>query len=216
MPRQSLCRFVFVLCAAIAVTGTTLHAQASAGQVDTLYIMLGGGVVGRVDTMSVHGEGGPADMHLLAVARSRGTPIEYAFRADSGFENVQVRLVDRAAPPSGSTALNGSQVLTVTADRIVRLDGRNKRLYDLLRSELTASDVVMAAKRITCEESHLFAIYPESVATRLIDDADDLAVNPIQDAKALERVGRALDGRSLSVGCDTLPARPAVRKPSPR
>ena len=216
MPRQSPSGFLLMLCAAFLAAGTSLHAQGTVGHIDTLYIMLGGGVVGRADTVNLRGVGGPAEMHLLAVARPRGTSIEYAFRPDSGFENVQVRLLDRAAPPSGSTALNGSQFLSVTADRIARLDSRNKRLYDLLRSELTATDVVMAAKRIKCEESRLFAIYPESIATRLVDDADDLAINPMQDAKALERVDRALAGQSLAVGCDTLPARPGTRKPPRR
>lgn len=216
MPRQSPSGFLFVLCAALTAVVTPLRAQATVGRIDTLYVMLGGGVLGRVDTMSVRGTGGPADMHLIPVARARGASIDYAFRADSGFENVQVRLAERAAPASGSAALNGSRLLSVTADRIVRLDSRNKRLYDLLRAELTATDVVMAANRITCEESHLFATYPESIATRLVDDADDLAINPIQDAKALERVDRALGGRSLPVGCDTLPARPATRKPPRR
>ena len=216
MPRQSPCGFLFVLCAAFTAAITPVRAQAPGGRIDTLYVMLGGGVLGRVDTMSVRGAGGPADMHLIPVARARGASIDYAFRADSGFENVQVRLAERPAPASGSTPLNGSQLLSVTADRIARLDARNKRLYDLLRAELTATNVVMAANRITCEESRLFATYPESIATRLVDDADDLAINPIQDAKALERVDRALGGQSLSVGCDTVPARPATRKPPRR
>jgi hypothetical protein len=216
VPRRSLFRLLFVPSAACAAMVTPLRAQSPRGKMDTLYIMLGGGVVGQVDTMAVRGAGGPANMQTIAVARARGTAVQYTFRPDSGFENVQVKVADAAAPSSGSTTLDGSQLLSVTVDRIVRLDARNKRLYDLLRAELTATDVVMAANRITCEESRLFATYPESIATRLVDDADDLAINPIQDAKALERVDRALGGGSLSVGCDTLPARPATRKPPRR
>lgn len=216
MSRRSPFNFFFAVCATLAAIAAPVRAQVPMVPIDTLYVMLGGGVVGRIDTQSVRGAGGPANMRPLVVARARGTHIEYAFRPDSGFENVQVRLAERAAPATGSTTLDGSQLLIVGADRIVRLDARNKRLYDLIRAQLTASDVVMAAKRIKCEESHLFATYPESIATRLVDDADDLAINPIQDGKALERIDRALTGRSFSVGCDTLPPRSAERKPPSR
>jgi hypothetical protein len=214
--RRSSFNFFFAAGAVLAVLAAPVRAQIPMRPVDTLYVMLGGGVVGRIDARSVRGAGGPADMRPLVIARPRGTHIEYAFRPDSGFENVQVRLAEHPASPTGSTTLEGPQSLIVAADRIARLDARNKRLYDLIRAQLTATDVVMAAQRIKCEESHLFATYPESIATRLVDDADDLAINPIQDGKALERIDRALAGRSFSVGCDTLPSRSATSKPPSR
>ena len=167
---------------------------------DTLTIAAGQGVRGQVATQAIRTRDvGDDDMKTFTVVAQRGTKVTYSLAADSGFEHLLVGLDDDSIAAKGTILLEGNRTLLVGADRRIVLGTTNKRLHDLIRTQLTATDPLWAAVDIECEIERLMKVFPDS-ADRLIDQAQRMAVDPGRDRKALLRVENALGGHVFA-GC---------------
>lgn len=167
---------------------------------DTLTIVAGPGVRGHVGTQAIHTRDvGEDDMRTSTIVAQRGKKVEYSVAADSGFDHLIVGLDDDSIAPKGTIQLDGNRVLLMGAERRVVIGNANKKLYDLLRTQLTTGDPLWVFVDIECEIERLMKAAPDS-AQRLIDDANHLAVDPTRDGKALRRVDNALGGHVFA-GC---------------
>lgn len=167
---------------------------------DTLTIVAGQGVRGHVGTQVIHTRDvGEDDMRTSTIVAQRGKKVEYSVAADSGFDHLVVGLDDDSIAAKGTILIEGNRVLLMGAERRIVVGKANKKLYDLLRTQLTARDPLSAAVDIECEIERLMKVAPDS-AQRLIEDAQHLAVDPARDGKALRRVDSALGGHMFE-GC---------------
>jgi hypothetical protein len=168
--------------------------------IDTLTVITGSGVRGTVGTHEVHTRRlGDDDTLSFTVVAPRGKRIAYAVAADTGFDNLMVVLDMDSVGARGTVALEGNQTLMMAAERMIGADSPNKRLYDLFRVQLTATDHRSAYVDIECEMERLTKAFPDS-AQRLIDAAQQKAIDPVRDAKALIRIDDALGGHVYG-GC---------------
>jgi hypothetical protein len=142
---------------------------------------------------------GEDDMRTSMIVAQRGKRVEYSVAADSGFDHLIVGLDDDSIAAKGTILLEGNRTLLMGAERRIIIGKANKKLYDLLRTQLTTRDPLSVAVDIECEIERLMKAAPDS-AQRLIDDAQHLAVDPTRDGKALRRVDDALGGHMFE-GC---------------
>jgi hypothetical protein len=167
---------------------------------DTLTIVAGQGVRGHVGTQAIHTRDvGEDDMRTFTIVAQRRKKLDYSVAADSGFDHLIIGLDDDSIAAKGTILLEGNRTLLMGAERQVVIGKANKKLYDLLRTQLTARDALWAAVDIECEIERLMKAEPDS-AQRLIEDAQHLAVDPARDGKALRRVDNALGGHMFE-GC---------------
>jgi hypothetical protein len=87
----------------------------------------------------------------------------------------------------------------MAADRAIRAGNPGWKLYGLLRRQLTTTDPISAHVAVECETERLLRAFPDSGKT-LIDAAEQRAIDPTRDAKALRRIDDALSGHSFG-GC---------------
>jgi hypothetical protein len=166
-------------------------------------VMVGGGVRGRIDTLKIRVRGGPSDQEFFRIVRAKGYRASYTFTADSGFQNLSVMVGYGLVRSHGEVVVGDAQLMIVSADRVVELRPENRKLFQLLRAQLTAKDHVLAHKRVGCELDRLIQLYGPRRADSLIREAEFLAIDPIRDEAALRRVDNALAGHVFSAGCDT-------------
>jgi len=182
--------------------GRTVRAT-SDGEVvrfDTLTVVAGPGVRGQVGKQTIRPLGAADDdIRTLAVVWPRGKRLPYAIAADEGYEHPIVLLDDDSIGVKGTINLTRSRSLAVAADRAIGLRSANRKLYDLLRRQLTAPNPVAAHVAVECETERLRKAFPDSGET-LIDAAEQRAIDPMRDAKALRRLDAALGGRVFE-GC---------------
>jgi hypothetical protein len=139
-------------------------------------------------------------MRTFTIVAQRKKKLEYSVAADSGFDHLIVGLDDDSIAAKGTILLEGNRTLLMGAERQIIIGTANKKLYDLLRTQLTTTrDPLWVAVDIECEIERLMKEVPDS-AQRLIDDAQHLAVDPTRDGKALRRVDNALGGHMFE-GC---------------
>jgi hypothetical protein len=167
---------------------------------DTLTIVAGQGVRGHVGTEAIRtGDVGADDMRTFTIVAQRRKKLEYSVTADSRFAHLIIGLDDESIAAKGTILLEGNRTLLMGAERQVIIGQANKKLYDLLRMQLTTHDPLWVAVDIECEIERLMKAAPDS-AQRLIEDAQHLAVDPARDGKALRRVDNAL-GAHVFEGC---------------
>jgi hypothetical protein len=178
------------------------RAQSTAIPADTLYIQVNG-VVGRVGPLSVGNAATPNLDIRYQLVRPRGSPISYDLRPISGHSVLYVVWGETlAVTPRGSGVLNGSAVFEAAADRVIRIQNENRRLYQLHRDLLTTRDPLAVYVEMACEIRRLVHQYPDSLSERLVKEAAYLATDPVRDALALRRVDDALAGHVFSTDCE--------------
>jgi hypothetical protein len=175
-------------------------APRKAAALDTLTIVAGPGIRGKVGAQSIRARGaGSDDIRTLAIISPRGKRLAYSIAADVGFENPVVLLDDASVGVKGTITVAGNQSLAIAADRAIRAGSPGWQLYDLLRRQLTATDPLSAHVDVECETERLLKSFPDS-GKMLIDAAEQRAIDPARDAKALRRTDDALTGH-VFVGC---------------
>lgn len=206
-----------------AVMPITLAAQTlrpappgEATPLDTLTVIAGPGIRGSVGTQTIRTRDlADDDMRTLTVVAPRGTKVQYAVAADSGYENLMAMFDNDSVAASGAITLTGDHELIVAAERAIAAGSANRKLYELLRQQLTARDPLSVYVDIECETERLLKAFPDS-AEKLIDAAEQKAVDPTRDTKALRRIDAALGGHMFE-GCarDRRTYQRASQKPSP-
>ncbi len=167
---------------------------------DTLTIVAGPGIRGRVGSQTIRVRGaGSDDIRTLAIVSPRGKKLAYSIAADAGFENPVVLLDDESVGVKGTITVTGNQSLAIAADRSIRAGTPGWKLYDLLRRQLTATDPLSAHVDVECETERLLKSFPDS-GKKLIDAAEQRAIDATRDAKALRRVDDSLSGHVFG-GC---------------
>jgi len=169
-------------------------------KLDTLTIVAGPGIRGKVGTESIRARGaGSDDIRTLAIVSTRGRRLAYSIAPDIGYENPVVLLDDASVGVKGTITVAGNQLLAIAADRAIRVGSPGWQLYGLLRRQLTATDPVSAHVDVECETERLLKSFPDSGKT-LIDAAEQRAIDPARDARALRRIDDALSGHVFG-GC---------------
>ena len=167
---------------------------------DTLTIVAGPGIRGKIGGQSIRATGaGSDDIRTLAIVSPRGRKLAYSIAADVGYDNPRVLLDDDLVGVKGTITVAGNQSLAMTADRTISIGSPLWRLYGLLRRQLTATDPLSAHVDVECETERLLKSFPDS-GKMLIDAAEQRAIDPARDAKALRRVDDALIGHVFG-GC---------------
>ena len=174
--------------------------RAKAAAIDTLAIVAGPGIRGNVGAQSIRATGaGSDDIRTLAIVSPRGKKLAYSISADVGYDHPRVLLDDDLVGAKGTITVAGNQSLAMTADRTIDMGSPSWRLYGLLRRQLTATDPLSAHVDVECETERLLKSFPDS-GKKLIDAAEQRAIDPARDAKALRRVDDALVGHVFE-GC---------------
>jgi len=182
------------------VRATRPAAPRKPAALDTLTIVAGPGIRGKVGTQLIRARGaGSDDIRTLAVVSARGRKLAYSIAPDAGYENPVVLLDDASVGVKGTITVAGNQSLAIAADRTVRAGSPGWKLYGLLRRQLTATDPLSAHVDVECETERLLKSFPDS-GKKLIDAAEQRAIDPARDAKALGRVDDALRGNVFG-GC---------------
>ena len=213
-----LYQIVTVGCVVIPVTLAAQRPRAPGDSTprDTLTVIAGPGIRGAVGTQQIRtGDLANDDMRSLTVVVPRGSNVLYAIEADTGYENPVVMLDDDSVPLKGTITLTGDHSLIVAAERTIAVGSANRKLYELLRQQLTARDQLSAYVDVECETERLLKAFSDS-AEKLIDAANQKALDPTRDAKALRRIDAALGGHMFE-GCsrDRRTYQRAMQKPSP-
>jgi len=176
---------------------------AAAGEnvpLDTLTVVAGPGIRGQVGTETIRTrELADDDMRTLTIVSARGSKVAYAVAADTGYESPVVVLEDDSVSTKGTVTIAGNQTLVVAAERAILLGSANRKLYDLFRQELTSPDPLSVFVEIECESERLRRAFPDS-GEKLVDAAEQKAVDPSRDAKALRRIDGKLGGHGFG-GC---------------
>jgi hypothetical protein len=169
-------------------------------RLDTLTVVAGPGIRGQVGAQAIRPRGAAADdIRTLTVVWPRGKRLAYAIVAGAGYQHPIVLLDDDSIGMKGAITLTRSRSLAIAADRAIVVGSANRKLYDLLRRQLTAPDPASAHVDVECETERLRKAFPDSGET-LIDAAEQRAIDPIRDAKALHRLDEALSGQVFE-GC---------------
>jgi hypothetical protein len=167
---------------------------------DTLTIVAGPGIRGRVGPQTIRALGaGSDDIRSLAIVSPRGKKLAYSIATDAGFENPVVLLDDASIGVKGTITVAGNQSLAIAADRAIRAGNPGWKLYGLLRRQLIATDPLSAHVDVECETERLLKSFPDSGKT-LIDAAEQRAIDATRDAKALRRIDDALSDHVFG-GC---------------
>jgi hypothetical protein len=167
---------------------------------DTLAVIAGPGVRGTVGTQNIRtGDLANDDIRTLTIVAARGSKVAYTLAADSGYERPVIMLDDDSVAMNGTITLSGDHELIVAAERAIAVGSANRKMYELLRQQLTARDPLAAFIAIECETERLLRVFPDS-GEKLIDAAEQKAVDPARDAKALRRIDAAMGGHMFS-GC---------------
>lgn len=167
---------------------------------DTLTILTGPGVRGRVGAQAIRTRDLAEDSaRTFTIVSARGAKVPYTVVADTGFENLIVVLDIDSVGAEGTITVAGNQMMIVGAERAITVGSANRKLYELLRAQLTASDPLSAVVDVECETERLMKAFPDS-AGRLIEAAQQRAVDPARDSKALRRIDEAAGGH-LFAGC---------------
>ena len=167
---------------------------------DTLTIVAGPGISGKIGAQSIRATGaGSDDIRTLAIVSPRGRKLAYSIAADVGYDNPRVLLDDDLVGVKGTITVAGNQSLAMTADRTIAIGSPSWRLYGLLRRQLSATNPLSAHVDVECETERLLKSFPDS-GKRLIDAAEQRAIDPARDANALRRVDDALSGHVFG-GC---------------
>ena len=169
-------------------------------RLDTLTVVAGPGIRGQVGAQAIRPRGAAVDdIRTLTVVWPRGKRLAYAIVAGAGYEKPIVLLDDDSIGVNGAITLTRSRSLAIAADRAIVVGSANRKLYVLLRRQLTASDPVSAHVDVECETERLRKAFPDSGET-LIDAAEQRAIDPTRDAKALRRLDEGLNGHVFE-GC---------------
>ncbi|HEY2164547.1 MAG TPA: hypothetical protein VGH04_11175 [Gemmatimonadaceae bacterium] len=175
-------------------------APGAASALDTLTIVAGPGIRGQIGAQTIRVRGaGSDDIRTLTMVSPHGKKLAYSIAADAGYENPIVLLDDDSIGIKGTITVLRNQSLAMAADRAIRVGGPNRKLYNLLRRQLTATDPLSAYVDVECETERLLKAFPDS-GEKLIDAAEQRAIDPTRDAKALRRIDDALGGRVFE-GC---------------
>ncbi|HEV8447468.1 MAG TPA: hypothetical protein VGQ44_11630 [Gemmatimonadaceae bacterium] len=167
---------------------------------DTLTVVAGPGIRGQIGAQEIRpGATSSDDIRTLTVVWPRGKRLPYAIVADAGYQNPIVLLDDDSIGVKGTVNLTRSRSLAIAADRAIGVRSANRQLYELLRRQLTAADPLSAHVDVECETARLRKAFPDSGET-LIDAAEQRAIDPMRDAKALRRLDKALSGHAFE-GC---------------
>ncbi len=202
--KEFCCRLchVLIVCGVIPVT---LAAQISVAAsktapLDTLVVIAGPGVRGQVGAQSIRASdaGGDAVRTLIVVA-ARGSRVSYAVASDTGYGSPRVVFDDDSVDAAGIITVAGNHSLAIAAERAIGAGSPNKKLYELLREQLTAADPLAAYVDVECEIARLRRAFPDS-GERLVDAAEQKAVDQTRDAAALRRIDAALKDRAFG-GC---------------
>lgn len=141
-------------------------------------VLVGRGVIGRVDSASVSVPGSQAT-RVLYLTPPAGRTLRYAFQVDSGFKGLAVRggpTTGRGGgplPDSGTlSGGSGPRYLSATADLVVHVQPENRGLYELVKSMYLARDPLPVYGQVVCERERLARVYGDTLAARLADDVD--------------------------------------------
>jgi hypothetical protein len=183
-----------------AVRADRRPAPRRSAALDTLTVVAGPGIRGRVGLQAIRARGaGSGDIRTLAIVSPRGKKLTYSIAADAGYENPVVLLDDESLGVKGTITVAGNHSLAIAADRAIRAGSPGWKLYDLLRRQLIAKDPLSAHIAVECETERLLKSFPDSGKT-LIDAAEQRAIDPARDATGLRRIDDALSGHVFE-GC---------------
>ena len=168
--------------------------------IDTLTLLVGPGVRGRAGTQTLRTRDLAEDsVRTFTIAVARGSKIPYTVAADSGFEDLIAILDADSVGSKGTITLTGNQTFLTGAERAIAIGAANRKLYELLRAQLTARDPLSAVVDVECETERLMEAFPDS-ASRLIETAERRAIDPSRDGKAMRRIDEAAGGHVFA-GC---------------
>jgi len=171
--------------------------SSGATSLDSVVVVAGPGVTIRVDSLVVQGTEMEPDGVMKVLRRPRGSTIRYDVRVAPAYEGLQVLASDTVAAGKGTIVLDTTTLLLAVARPRPRAE--TKRLYELLRAELTAKNPHAAYVAVECELERLLKEYP-ATAERWIDEVTARAHDPEKDAKAMRRFDAALGGHAFG-GC---------------
>lgn len=164
---------------------------------DTVTVIVGRGVVARVDTTRVQPPGA-VPTRVLYLTPPPGRPLRYAFRASRGFKGLAVRggptrgKGGASLPESGTLAgTAGPRYLLATADVVVRLQAENRRLYQLEKAMYRARDPLPAMRQVVCERERMTKQFGDTMTARL--DADVAHVLEDELPRYWEHVQRVVE-----------------------
>jgi hypothetical protein len=170
------------------------RAARGSGERDTVWVLISAGASGQVDTLRIPPVPAGSTQREFMLSYPHGTTIEYSFVADSGFQGLKVMTGEGYQPASGSIVTNGRAPFFVEAKPGLRPE--NKKLYELFRAQLVATDHLAAYIDMKCEMERIMREYPAE-SDSLIAQAEALAIDKERDRKALIRIDDALGGRSF-------------------
>ncbi len=172
-------------------------APGDAPLLDSVVVMAGPGVTLTVDTLVVRGTEKEPDGVIRILRLPLGSSIRYVARVAPGYEELQVSVSDTLAAEKGTMVLDTTSVIMAVARPRLRVE--TKRLYELLRAELTSKNPHLAFVDVECEIERLNTAYP-GTAERWIDEVQARAHDPQKDGKAMRRLDAALGGHMFG-GC---------------
>ncbi len=175
-------------------------ASGEARVLDTLRVIAGPGVRGHVGVQDIRTRGlASDDVRTFSLVVGHGSQLAYTVAADSGYVIPSVVFDNESMAANGTITATRSHLLVITAERAIVAGSPNRKLYELLRRQLTASDPVWVFVDIECEKARLLRAFPDS-GEKLVDAAEQKAVDLSRDAKALRRIDAALRGHFFG-GC---------------
>jgi hypothetical protein len=173
------------------------RSSGGAPRLDSVAVMAGPGVTLRVDTLVVRATEKEPEGVVKILRRPVGSTLHYDTRVAPEYEALKVFVADTMAAATGTMVLDTTSIIAAVAQPRPRPETR--RLYELLRAELTSNNPLPAVAGAECEIERLFKEYP-ATASRWIDEAQARAHDPEKDAKAMRRLDAAMGGH-LFGGC---------------
>lgn len=179
------------------LTARRTRTAVSAKVLDSVLVVVGPGVTLRVGTLVVRGtEHEPAGTARI-VRVPLGSTVQYQAHVGKGYEGLTVVAADTTAAAEGSIVLDETSSIVAVARPSPRVETR--RLYELMRRELTSKDAHVAYVAVECEVERLLARYP-ATAEDWIHEARVRAHDSETDGKAMRRFDDAMAGNFFS-GC---------------
>jgi len=165
---------------------------------DSVMVGAGPGVTLRVDTLVVRGADNESDGVVKILRRPLGSTVRYEARLEAGYDGLKVLVEDTLAAATGNIVLNGTSVIIAVAQPKARPETR--RLYELMRAELTSKNPLAAFVAVECEMDRLQKVYP-ATAERWIAEVEARAHDPEKDGRAMRRFDEAMSGHEFG-GCE--------------
>jgi hypothetical protein len=165
---------------------------------DSVMIGAGPGVTLRVDTLVVRGTENEPEGVVRILRRPLGSTLRYEARLAAGYDGLKVLVGDTVAAATGSIVLDETSVIVAVAQPKPRPE--TKRLYELMRAELTSKNPLAAFVAVECEMDRLQKAYP-ATAERWIGEVQARAHDPEKDGRAMRRFDEAMGGHEFG-GCE--------------